>query len=155
MPQPTPFHPRTSELCESFDWRQWAGYSCVSSYREFVQPEYAAIRHSAALIDVSPLYKYRVEGRGALGHVNRVITHDAAKMAVGQVIYTPWCDADGKVRQEGTVFRLGEDSFQVNAVEPIYAWLRQNAAGLDAEISDDSRRFAARLPSRVPIRARS
>jgi aminomethyltransferase len=143
MPQPTPFHPRTSELCESFDWRHWAGYCCVSSYREFVQPEYAAIRHSAALIDVSPLYTYRVEGPQAAAFLDRVITHHAAKTAVGQAIYTPWCDADGKVRQEGTVFRLGEDRFQVNAVEPVYAWLRLNAGGLDAEIADDSRRLAA------------
>jgi aminomethyltransferase len=143
MPEPTPFHPRTSELCQSLAWRHWAGYHAVSNYRDFLQPEYAAIRHSAALIDVSPLYKYRVEGPQAAAFLDRVITHHAAGAAVGQAIYTPWCDADGKVRQEGTVFRLAEDRFQVNAAEPAYGWLLQNAAGFDVELADDSTRYAA------------
>ena len=143
MPLPTPFHPRTSQLCHSLAWRDWAGYHSVSYFREFLQPEYAAIRHSAAMIDVSPLYKYEIEGPGALALVDRVITHNAAKMAVGQVVYTPWCDADGKVRQEGTVFRLAEDRFQFNAVEPILGWLEHNAHGLDAQVVDESANVAA------------
>ncbi len=143
MPYTTPFHPRTSELCQSFAWRQWAGYHAVSNYNDFIQPEYAAIRHSAALIDVSPLYKYRVEGPGATALVDRVITHDAARMKVDQAIYTPWCDADGKVRQEGTVFRLAEDRYQINAADPAIGWLRQNAPGFDVELADVSARYAA------------
>lgn len=142
MPQTTPFHPRTAPLCESHAWRQWAGYLAVSQYRDFVQPEVAAIRHSAALIDVSPLYKVRLEGPGALALAQRVVTHDAAKMSVGQVLYTPWCDEDGKIRQEGTLFRLGETSFRLYAAEPVFSWLRQNAFGLDVELVDESADFA-------------
>lgn len=143
MAAPTPFHPRTSELCESQAWRKWAGYFSVSSYRDFVQPEYAAIRNSAALIDVSPLYKYRAEGPDAESYVNRLITQDAAKMAVGQVVYTPWCDAAGKVRQEGTVFRLAEDAFRICAAEPALGWFEENAPGYDVTLTDESTRLAA------------
>ena len=143
MAKPTPFHPRTSELCRSQDWRQWSGYSAASSYDEFSQPEYAAIRHSAALIDVSPLYKYRIEGPDAQALLNRVITQDARKLRLRRVVYTAWCDQDGKVRQEGTVFRLAKHRFQLCAAEPALGWLQQNAAGFDAELTDVSTRVAA------------
>jgi len=139
----TPFHERTEPLCHSYDWKQWSGYLTVSAYNDFVQPEYAAIRNAAALIDISPLYKYFVSGRDATAAVNRVITHDAAAMAVGQVIYTPWCDPDGAVRQEGTVFRLAEDRYMVAAAEPAYEWFRSNSVGFEIELADRSTELAA------------
>ncbi len=142
MAEPTPFHPRTSELCRSQDWRHWAGYCTPATYDEFSQPEYAAIRHAAALIDISPLYKYRIEGPQAADWLQRVITHDLRKLRVGRVLYTPWCDPDGKVRQEGTVFRLAKDRYQICAAEPALGWLRQNRADLDAELYDDSAALA-------------
>lgn len=143
MPIGTPFQARTDPLCTSRNWRPWSGHFVAGSYGDFVQPEYAAIRHSAALIDVSPLYKYAVEGPQAAELVDRVITQAAARMQSGQVVYTPWCDADGKVRQEGTVFRHFDGSFQLNAAEPALGWLELNATGLDARIRDRSSRVAA------------
>jgi aminomethyltransferase len=143
MPTGTPFHPRTEPLCHSHAWRHWSGYVVATSYNDFVQPEYAAIRHAAALIDVSPLYKYSIEGPDAEALVDRVITHDAAKMPPGRIVYTPWCDPDGSVRQEGTVFRLGEREFLQCAAEPTYAWLKLNARGLDVAIADRSTDIAA------------
>ncbi len=139
----TPFHPRVEPLCHSYDWTQWSGYLVVSSYSDFVQPEYAAIRNSAALIDVSPLYKYEVSGRDAAALMDRIITQHADAMAVGQVVYTPWLDGDGKVRQEGTVFRLAEDTFMVAAAEPAFHWIRANGRGYDVALRDRSTELAA------------
>jgi aminomethyltransferase len=139
----TPFHPRTEPLCRSHAWRHWSGYVVATSYSDFVQPEYAAIRHAAALIDVSPLYKYRIEGAGAEALVDRVITHDASKLEPGRIVYTPWCDPDGAVRQEGTVFRLGERDFLLCAAEPTFAWLEHNARGLEVALTDRSTEIAA------------
>lgn len=139
----TPFHERTSPLCHSHDWRQWSGYLAVSSFADFVQPEYAAIRNSVAVIDISPLYKYDLSGPDAAALVDRVVTHDAAGMESGAVIYTPWCDPDGAVRQEGTVFRLDEDRFRICAAEPAYAWIRNNGVGFEAELADRSTEVAA------------
>src|SRR3970040_2755582 len=62
MLRTTPFHSRTAPLCQAQDWRRWAGYIVASSYEPAVEREYYAIRSSAALIDVSPLYKYLVHG---------------------------------------------------------------------------------------------
>ncbi len=138
----TPFHPRTEPLCHSYDWMQWSGYLSVSSYNDFVQPEYASIRNSAALIDLSPLYKYAVTGAGAASLMDRIVTHDAAGMSVGQVIYTPWCDPSGMVRQEGTVFRYEEDRFELYAAEPALEWIQRNAVGYQVEVTDRSAEVA-------------
>jgi aminomethyltransferase len=139
----TPFHPRTSALCHSYDWRQWSGYLSVSSYDDFVQPEYAAIRNAAALIDISPMYKYGVQGPGAAALVNHVVTQDVASMPVGRVSYTPWCDEGGAVRQEGTVLRRGEEDFLICAAEPAYQWFATNGEGFDATVTDLSTGLAA------------
>ena len=143
MPIGTPFHPRTAALCESMSWRDWAGYFAVSAYEASHEREYNAIRNAAALIDVSPLFKYRVSGRDATRLVDRVVTRDVPKMAVGQVAYTNWCDGDGKVIDDGTVSRIGPELYRWTAAEPNLRWIRQNAHGLEVEIEDVSDKLAA------------
>ena len=143
MPVGTAFHPRTSALCESMSWRDWAGYFAVSTYEVHHDREYNAIRNAAALIDVSPLFKYRVTGRDAVRLVDRIVTRDARKMAVGQVAYTHWCDGDGKVIDDGTVSRLGESLFRWTAAEPSLRWIRENAFGLEVQVEDISEKTAA------------
>lgn len=143
MPIGTPFHSRTSALCVSQSWRHWSGYLVASSYEVLHESEYHAIRNAAALIDVSPLYKYDVKGRDAPKLVNRVITRDAAKCSLRQAVYTCWCNEAGKVIQDGTVFRLGEDHFRLNLADPSLRWLRINALGMEVEIEDLSERVAA------------
>jgi aminomethyltransferase len=142
-PVPTPFHARTFPLCESLSYRDWAGYYAPSSYEPVHEHEYHAIRHGAALIDISPLFKYIVSGPDAARLVDRVITRDAQKLAVGRVIYTPWCDEDGLVVDDGTVTRLAADRFRWTAAEPNLRWIASHADGLDARIEDVSERIAA------------
>jgi len=139
----TPFHSRTAPLCQPQNWRNWSGYMVVGSYEMSPEREYAAIRNAAALIDVSPLMKYRLSGPDAARLLNRVVTRDVAKCAVGQVLYTPWCDAHGKVIDDGTVTRLDEQSFRLTAAEPNLRWLHLNATGLKVQIEDISESTAA------------
>ena len=143
MPIGTAVHARTLALAESLNYREWSGYYAVSAYETHHEHEYNAIRNAAALIDISPLFKYIVSGRGAAALVDRVITRDARKLAVGQVYYTPWCDERGKVIDDGTVTRIGEDAFRWTAADPSLRWLTQNAIGLDVAIEDVSERVAA------------
>ncbi len=143
MPIGTAFHERTFALCESLSYREWSGYYAVSSYEPHHEHEYNAIRNAAALIDISPLYKYRVSGRDATRLVDRVITRDVRKIAVGQVVYTPWCDEKGKVIDDGTVSRLGANAYRWTAADPSLRWLTQNAAGMDVEVEDISEETAA------------
>ena len=143
MPVGTPFHSRTSALSESQNWRNWSGYFVAGSYDVMHDYEYHAIRNSAGLIDVSPLFKYEVRGRDALKLVNRVMTRDAAKCAVGQALYGCLCEDDGAVIQDGTVFRLAEDHFRFNLADPGLRWLKLNAAGMDVSIEEVSEQIGA------------
>ena len=143
MPIGTAFHERTFPLCESLNYREWSGYYTVSSYEPHHEHEYNAIRNAAALIDISPLFKYRLTGKDATRLVDRVITRDMRKVAVGQVIYTPWCDEYGKVIDDGTVSRLEQNVYRWTAADPSLRWFTQNAAGLDVQIEDISETVAA------------
>ena len=85
----TPFHDRTAGLNAKLAWGDWAGRFAAAVYADDHHIEYNAIRNAAGLIDVSPLYKYELAGPDALRLVDRVVTRDATKLAVGQVMYTP------------------------------------------------------------------
>jgi aminomethyltransferase len=143
MPIGTVFHSRTSALCESLNYREWSGYYAVSAYEAHHEHEYNAIRNAAALIDISPLFKYRVNGPDATRLVDRIITRDMRKVSVGQVIYTPWCDETGKVIDDGTVSRLAENTYRWTAADPSLRWFTQNASGMDVQIEDISEAVAA------------
>jgi aminomethyltransferase len=143
MPIGTAVHDRTFALAESLNYREWSGYYAVSAYEAHHEHEYNAIRNAAALIDVSPLFKYLIRGRDAVKLVDRIITRDALKLAIGQVYYTPWCDEYGKVIDDGTVTRLAEDRFRWTAADPSLRWFTQNAIGLDVIIEDISEQIAA------------
>jgi aminomethyltransferase len=143
MPVGTAFHERTFQLCESLNYREWSGYYAVSSYEPHHEHEYNAIRNAAALIDISPLFKYRLTGRDATRLIDRIITRDMRKVSVGQVIYTPWCDERGKVIDDGTVSRLEENAYRWTAADPSLRWFTQNAAGMDVQVEDISESMAA------------
>ena len=143
MPIGTAFHARTLALCESLNYREWSGYYTVSAYETHHEHEYNAIRNAAALIDISPLFKYRISGPDATRLVDRMVTRDMRKVAVGQVIYTPWCDEHGKVIDDGTVSRLAENVYRWTAADPNLRWFKQNAFGLDVTIEDISEQVAA------------
>ena len=143
MPVPTPFHPRTSKLNESHEWRNWSGYLAAGTYEPTFEREYWAIRNGAALIDVSPLFKYDIRGPEALRLIDKTVTRDMAECEVGQIKYTPWCDEAGKIIDDGTVWRLGEDHFRLTAADPNLRWLQDCGFGLEAVVTDRSADLAA------------
>ncbi len=143
MPIGTAFHERTFPLCHSLNYREWSGYYTVSVYEVHHEHEYNAIRNAAALIDISPLYKYLITGKDATKLVNRVITRDIRKVSVGQVIYCCWCDEQGKVIDDGTVTRLEENKYRWTAADPSLRWFRQNGTNMDVQVEDISEEVAA------------
>lgn len=143
MPVGTAFHERTLALCESLNYREWSGYYTVSVYEMHHEHEYNAIRNSAALIDISPLYKYKITGKDATKFVNRVISRDINKVAIDQVIYCCWCDPEGKVIDDGTITRLAENEYRWTAADPSLRWFQQNALGLNVRIEEITEQVAA------------
>jgi len=138
----TAFHPRTSELNTKMAWGEWAGYWSAAVYADFHDIEYNAIREAAALFDTSPLYKFVISGPDAARLLDRVLTRDVRKLAVGRVLYSPWCDENGKVLDDGNLARIEEDRYLLTAADQTLRWLRMNAAGLDVEVEDVSETVA-------------
>jgi aminomethyltransferase len=143
MLKTTPFHARTAPLILGQTWRRWAGHAVASAYDWTHDHEYAAIRNSAALIDVSPLHKYLIRGTDAAALLDRMVTRNVVKSKVGQVLYTPWCDAHGKVIDDGTISRLDETTFRLTSAEPNMRWMHLNAFRLDVEVQDISDDYGA------------
>ena len=139
----SPFFDRTSKLNESQEWRRWSGYLSATNYELTHENEYFSIRTKAALLDITPLYKYLIQGPDALRFLDRLVTRNINICKVGQVMYTPWCDEDGKVIDDGTVQRLSERKFRITSAEPNLEWFKYNAAGMDLTILDDSVNTAA------------
>ena len=139
----SPFFDRTSQLNESQEWRRWSGYLSATNYELNHENEYFAIRTKAALLDITPLYKYLIQGPDAQRFLDRLVTRNINICKVGQVMYTPWCDEDGKVIDDGTVQRISERKFRITSAEPNLEWLEYNALGMDLIISDDSVTTAA------------
>jgi aminomethyltransferase len=143
MPIPTPFHPRTAELCTSMFWKEWAGYHAVRSFDTSHEREYFAFRNGAGVIDVSPLYKYEVKGPDAAALLSRVTVREIRSLPVGRVTYLCWCDDDGKVVDDGTVSRLDDQHYRLTAADPTLAWLHRFARPYRVTLEDSSARIAA------------
>ncbi|HRN51061.1 MAG TPA: aminomethyltransferase family protein [Anaerolineales bacterium] len=154
MPIPSPLYSRTAALCTTQEWRDWSGYFSAITYGPSHEVEYYAVRNAAGLMDASPLYKYEIRGADAERLLDRMVTRNVAKSRVGQVLYTPWCDEDGKVIDDGTLARLGKNHFRLTAADPSLRWLQDVGYGLDVELRDVSTELAALAlqgPNSYPI----
>lgn len=124
-------------------WKDWAGYYAVCSYDAYHEREYYAFRHAAGLIDVTPLFKYEIHGPAAAAFLSHVMARNIEKLKIAQVAYCCWCDNEGKLLDDGTVWRLSDTHFRVTAAEPNLAWFHHNARGYDVTIEDSTQKIAA------------
>jgi len=137
----TPFHPRLDALNINNDWYAWSGFKAPTTLSD-EELEYFAIRSTAALFDISPMTKYRIEGPDAEAFCNRLTLRDVRKLGVGRVQYTAWCDDHGHVLDDGTLFRLGPQLFRLCSQERHLPWLLDSAEGYDVRITDESTEIA-------------
>jgi len=143
MPRGTPFHERTRALCETYSWKDWSGYHAVCTYGLSPDREYNAIRQGAAMIDVTPLFKYDISGSDAGAFLARLLVRDVRKLKPGRMSYLCWCDADGKVIDDGTCARLSEEAYRLTSAAPAMHWLQRHARAFDVTIRDRSDSIAA------------
>lgn len=137
----TPFQPRIDALMKRNDWYSWGGYRAPNSLWD-EELEYFAIRSQAALFDISPMVKYRIEGPDAEAFLDRVTLRDVAKLRPGRVHYTAWCDDEGHVLDDGTLFRLAEDRFRLCCQERHLPWLLDSAIGYDVSVAEETEAVA-------------
>lgn len=138
----TPFQPRLDALALTQAWYNWAGYRAPLSLWD-EELEYFAIRSQAALFDISPMTKYRIEGRDAEAFCDRLTLRDVTRLAPGRVHYTAWCDDDGFVLDDGTLFRLSPERFRLCCQERHLPWLIDSARGFDVAVSEETDAVAA------------
>ena len=136
MPIGTPFHERTEEHCKNKDWKDWAGFFTANSYNVVNDFEYFAFRHSAGLIDITPLFKYKITGADSGSFLSRLMTKDISKLRLNQATYCCWCDNRGMVVDDGTVMRLEENEYFVTAADPSYSWFNRFVKTSDVTIED-------------------
>ncbi|MGI9461882.1 MAG: aminomethyltransferase family protein [Alphaproteobacteria bacterium] len=125
----------TDKLAKSHAFETWAGHRAVSYY-ESISEEYFAIRNSIGMIDVSLLHKYLISGKDALDYVNRLVTRDIRKIKHNRVAYCLWCDEEGMVIDDGTIFHLAGDQFMLTCQESQWSWLLDLREGFDITIED-------------------
>ena len=138
----TPFHARTSAANRLNSWGPWGGYTTVLEFEDLAM-EHSAIRNSATVYDLCPMVKYRVSGPGAADYLNRLTVRNAAKLHVGAVHYTIWCDDAGKIIDDGTVFRLAGDDYRLCCQERHLPWLLDSAIGFDVRVREETEDVAA------------
>ena len=141
MPKTTAFHARLEPLNETRIWKNWSGYLVAPRYQYSVISEYYAIRNSVALLDTSPLFKYRITGRDASPLLQYALARDIRDCQLGQAQYTVWCDQRGFVVQDGVVIHTDENQYWLTAAEPALRYFRNIARQLqlnDVQVEDIS-----------------
>ena len=137
----SPFHQRLTALSQQNDWYSWGGYKAPRSLWD-EEMEYFAIRSQTAVFDISPMVKYRIEGSDAEAFLDRVTLRNVAKLKPGRVHYTAWCDDDGHVLDDGTLFRLAPGLFRLCCQERHLPWLLDSAIGYDVTIAEETETIA-------------
>ena len=138
----TPFHTKTQERCYAHDWHRWSGYKIAKQYTS-AELEYTAIRNTAGVIDITPMHKYSVQGKDAKKFINKLITRNVDNIQPKQVVYALWCNEDGFVVDDGTIFCFDENNFRICSGERNLNWFEDTAIGFDVIIEDISHSIAA------------
>ena len=138
----TPFFECYEPLIETRAFRQWSGYNTLTVFSS-VEHEYFAIRNTASLFDMSPMIKYQIDGPEAEAFLNRLVTRDVRKLKNKRVTYTMWCDDEGHVIDDGTIFRLGRDKFLLCTAERQLDWFLYSAIGFDVQVREITQDIAA------------
>jgi len=138
----TPFHERARALSQLDSFIPWSGYTTVDVFTS-VEQEYFAVRNASSLYDLTPMVKYRIAGADALRFLNRLTTRDLGKLRPGRVAYTVWCNDEGHLIDDGTVFCLGPNEYRLCTAERQLDWLRASAIGFDVEIREVTEEIAA------------
>jgi aminomethyltransferase len=138
---PTPFYERLVPINLNHSWERWEGFLSVGCF-DNLEREYTAIRNAVSVYDISPMTQYRIGGPDATRLLDRLMTRDMTKLAVGQVAYAIWCNDEGKVVEDGTVFRLAERDYLVNVQEQNLSWFQDTGFRLDATVEDVTEDYA-------------
>lgn len=139
----SPFYPRQKDLNIRDAWSAWNGYKFADYYYD-AEYEYFCVRNTCATYDICPMQKYEISGRDAEVMLNRMVTRDVRKIKINRVAYCVWCTDEGRMIDDGTIFRLASDRFMLTCGSPCTAWLEKSAYGFkDVTVTDVTDALAA------------
>jgi aminomethyltransferase len=140
--QRTPFHDRISALSTTETWTGWNTYK-VARVVDKLSAEYFAVRSGCAVMDLTPMEKYRITGKDAYAYLDRLLTRDISTLKPGRVTYVVWCNDEGKVIDDGTLFQFGEQDYRLCSQHHQLDWLLMSASGYDVQIETETHDVAA------------
>ena len=138
---PSPFHSRQKEYNQLKEWSRWADYLSVPAYW-CADLEYFSGRNACGVFDITPMVKHRVSGPDALPYMNRLMTRDVSKIKPGRVGYSVWCNENGQVIDDGTIFHLGEGVYRICSQEHQIDWFMTNTLGFDVTVVEETHDIA-------------
>jgi len=138
----SPFYSRQEKLDRLNRWHEWKGYSSADGFYD-TQLEYFSIRNSTGVFDLTPMMKYRITGPDSLDYIDRLVTRDMRKVGPGRVAYAVWCNDEGQVIDDGTIFHLKKGEYRLCSQERHMSWLKACAIGMDVSIVDETPEIAA------------
>ncbi|MGI9289114.1 MAG: aminomethyltransferase family protein [Pseudomonadales bacterium] len=144
------FHSRQAPLNLRDAWSSWNGYKFADYYYD-EEYEYFCIRNSCGTYDICPMQKYFIEGTDAQAMLNRMVTRNIANMRENRVTYVCWCTDEGRMIDDGTVFRLGPEKFMLTCGSPSLAWLKKASFGFSAVTIEDMSDDIAALSLQGPV----
>ena len=137
------FHERQAVLNLREAWSSWNGYKFADYYYD-EEYEYFCIRNTCGTYDICPMQKYVIQGPDAQTMLNRMVTRNIANMLENRVTYVCWCTEEGRMIDDGTIFKLGPDKYMLTCGSPSLAWLKKASYGFEQlTIEDMSDNIAA------------
>jgi aminomethyltransferase len=124
----SPFYPRQEVLNIRDAWASWNGYKFAEYYYD-AEYEYFCVRNTCGTYDICPMQKYEVRGPDAEAMLNRMVTRDVTRIGLNRVAYCVWCTDEGRMIDDGTIFKLSSDRFMLTCGSPCTAWLEKSRFG--------------------------
>lgn len=140
--QRTPFHNRIEALSTTENWTGWNTYK-VARVVDKLTLEYFAVRSGCAVMDLTPMEKYRISGPDARRYLDRLVTRDISALRPGRVTYVVWCNDQGRLIDDGTLFQLTEGDYRLCSQHHQLDWLEISAMGFDVNIAVETHTIAA------------
>ncbi|MEM9531500.1 MAG: aminomethyltransferase family protein [Pseudomonadota bacterium] len=138
----SPFINRFEALSRTENWATWNSYK-VARVVDEIANEYFAVRSACAVMDLTPMEKYRISGPDARAFLDRLVVRDLSKLRTGRVTYVAWCNDEGHVIDDGTLFQLGENDYRLCSQHHQLDWLHISAQGFDVAIEHETHQVAA------------
>lgn len=138
----SPFTERIEAMSHVEEWTSWNGYK-VPRVVDQISAEYFAVRSGCSVMDMTPMEKYRISGAESFEFLNRLLVRNIDKLRPGRVTYVAWCNDEGKILDDGTLYQFDENDYRLCSQHHQLDWLQLSAAGFDVRIEVETDEFAA------------